>query len=124
MGKPILQIPKTHPTEVLNVKFSSLEREEYAQLEEPLRERATEMDGNGEASRVVSMRDLNRLRVYISHPALVNPDYPGGGAAEIQEWGLVETAATTRQYFCRLCLHVLAGPMVPQVSIQTQRLHG
>ena len=115
MGQPILQIPKTHPTEILSVEFSLLERWGYAELQEALRKRAAESNRSGKASKGIRMQDLSRLRFYISHPALVDPGYPGEGAAEIQGWGLEEAAANTRQYFCRLCRNVLAGPLVPNV---------
>ncbi|KAK4167647.1 SNF2 family N-terminal domain-containing protein [Cladorrhinum sp. PSN259] len=120
MGKPILQIPKTHPIKVVTVELSPLERKGYAALKNELDELVDEVKEAkkkkmiipGARERIVKL--WGYLRFYIAHPSHVNYNYHAEYTNEIQTEGLTAATVVSRQLFCRLCLNVLADPFVPE----------
>ncbi|GAB1320862.1 DNA repair protein RAD16 [Madurella fahalii] len=119
MGKPIIQIPKTHPPEVINVAFSPLEHGIYREI----RDRYTQIcdDANTSAAlggtSVVPKEEIAKLfhflRYFSSHPALLRPECLASNEnPEIKGPEPLEVTTTVIHFYCRLCRNVLEEPRI------------
>ncbi len=123
LGKSILQIPQSRPTELLTVEFSLLEREMYQGNREQL-VMLREIAKTSDIPRGKLHSLFNYLRYFTSHPALVKPAYYLSSQASELDHALqpAQDAAqpdpqetTARQIFCRMCSNVLVGPLFGKV---------
>lgn len=123
MGKPILQIPKTHPTDVIMVDYSTLEHEIYRAIRSrytQIREEAKSSTTLGGVSTVPKgevIKLFNLLRFFSSHPALVDsgcliPSHIAGARGPEP----LEVTSTMVHIFCRLCRNVLFEPQIGEVG--------
>lgn len=128
MGHPILQIPKSLPTEIIMVELSPLE----ASMHQPAMDRLQHLrgqsrDSNGENKSSDGnpgelRRLFNYLRYFPSHPALVEPTYLSRQQRLSNDQentdrtvGAENSIASKVQYFCRACRNVLIAPLIAEV---------
>ncbi|KAK3350100.1 P-loop containing nucleoside triphosphate hydrolase protein [Lasiosphaeria hispida] len=103
MGHPILDIPKPHPTEEIEVKLLPREKEVYQKVVLEFKQRVAQ----GAMTLGEFMKFYNKFRFCISHPALIDPLYSPDG--EDQKNGAIEPHI---QVFCRICRRSLKDPRV------------
>jgi hypothetical protein len=152
MGHPILQIPEDRPTELHELQFSPLERVLYNKTREKLHDlrelakasRGTRPDDSPATQKGDLRKLFNYLRVFTSHPALVEPKYLSLEACQAQtrqpsgqtpqpdvQAPQIDAQApqpdiqvppkggepipVALQYFCRLCCNALIKPLIGNV---------
>ncbi|KAL2170578.1 hypothetical protein VTG60DRAFT_4591 [Thermothelomyces hinnuleus] len=134
MGRPILQIPKSRPTELITVEFSPLE----ASMHQPTKDRLQQLREHSEtrkgADRSLAVpsgelrRLFNYLRYFPSHPALVEPTYLSRQPRQPNDQDNTDPQVGTGlpitpkvQYFCRACRNALVSPLIAEFRELTKR---